>query len=145
MPITILLLAILAISAMCWLVFTFAVFALPLFAGVTAGMWAYGTGAGWLGGIVVGFAAAAAIFALGHVLLTRLRPLWARALVALAFVAPAAVAGFYATHGIVRHAVPSEAWQLAFSLIGAIAVGRAALARLTTPTPPDHAGLRGPA
>ena len=145
MPFALILLAIVAVGAMCWLLFTFAVFALPLFAGVTAGAWAYGTGAGWLGAVVVGSAAAAFIFAIGHVLLTRLQPLWTRVLVALAFVAPAAVGGFYATHGIVRHAMPSEAWQLAFSLMGAIAVGGAALARLIAPTPPDRTGLHLPA
>ena len=38
-----------AIGILCWLLFTLAVFALPFFAGVTAGTWAYDTGAGWLG------------------------------------------------------------------------------------------------
>lgn len=35
------------IAFLCWLLFTLAVFALPLFVGITAGTWAYGTGAGW--------------------------------------------------------------------------------------------------
>lgn len=39
------------IGVICCLLFYLAVYALPLFAGVTAGAWAYGTGAGWLGGI----------------------------------------------------------------------------------------------
>ena len=30
-----------AIGALCWLLFTLAVFALPFFAGVSAGTWAY--------------------------------------------------------------------------------------------------------
>ena len=43
-----------AIGTMCWLLFNLAVFALPFFAGVTLGTWAYGTGAGWLGATVIG-------------------------------------------------------------------------------------------
>ena len=48
-----------AIGFLCWLLFTLAVYALPFFAGVSLGMWAYGTGAGWLGAIIVGLVAAA--------------------------------------------------------------------------------------
>ena len=47
-----------AIGTMCWLLFNLAVFALPFFAGVTLGTWAYGTGAGWLGATVIGLAGA---------------------------------------------------------------------------------------
>jgi hypothetical protein len=50
-------LSIAAIGVLCWLLFTLAIFALPFFAGVTAGTWAYGTGAGWLGAILVGLVA----------------------------------------------------------------------------------------
>jgi hypothetical protein len=65
-----------------------------------------------------------------------LRPVWLKILVALAFVAPAAIAGFHATHGIVKHTMPSEAWQLAFSVIGAIAVAVTTFIRVTSLTPP---------
>ena len=125
------LLSIAAIGFLCWLLFTLAVFALPFFAGVTAGTWAYGTGAGWLGAIVVGFVAAGLTFGFGQFLLATVRPTWARLLIAAAFVAPAVVAGFHATHGIVKHTMPSETWQLVFSVIGAIAVGITAFARVT--------------
>jgi len=99
------LLSIAAIGFFCWLLFTLAVFALPFFAGVTAGMWAYDTGAGWLGAIIVGALAAGLTFGIGQLLLVFVRPLWARIAIALAFVAPAAIAGYHATHGIVKHAV----------------------------------------
>lgn len=125
------LLSIAAIGFLCWLLFTLAVFALPFFAGVTAGTWAYGTGAGWLGAILVGFVAAGLTFGLGQLLLATVRPTWARLFIAAAFVAPAVVAGFHATLGIVKHTMPSEAWQTAFSIIGAIAVGIVAFARIT--------------
>jgi hypothetical protein len=59
---------------------------------------------------------------------------------AAAFVAPAGIAGYYATHGIVRHSMPSETWQVVFSLIGAAVVGITALARLATLAPPGRTG-----
>lgn len=125
------LLSIAAIGFLCWLLFTLAVFALPFFAGVTAGTWAYGTGAGWLGALVVGFVTTGLTFGIGQLLLATVRPTWARLLVAAAFVAPAVVAGFHATHGIVKHTMPSETWQVVFSVIGAVAVGIVAFTRIT--------------
>ena len=131
------LLSIAAIGFLCWLLFTLAVFALPFFAGITAGTWAYGTGAGWLGAIVVGFVAAGLTFGIGQLLLATVRPTWARLLIAAAFVAPAVIAGFHATHGIVKHTMPSETWQMLFSVIGAIAVGIVAFTRITGMAAPD--------
>lgn len=125
------LLSIAAIGFFCWLLFTLAVFALPVFAGVAAGGWAYHTGAGWLGAILIGLVASGLTLGLGQLLLGLVRPLWARLLIALAFVAPAAIAGYHATHGIVKHTMPSETWQLVFSVVGAIAVGVTAFARVT--------------
>lgn len=124
------LLSIAAIGFFCWLLFTLAVFALPFFAGVTAGVWAYHTGAGWLGAILVGVVGASLTLGIGQILLAIVRPIWARLLIALAFVTPAALAGYHATHGIVKHTMPSETWQVVFSVIGAIAVGVTAFIRV---------------
>lgn len=68
---------------------------------------------------------------MGQVLLMIVRPLWARLVIALVFVAPAAIAGYHATHGIVKHSMPSETWQIVFSVIGAVAVGVTAFVRVT--------------
>jgi hypothetical protein len=119
-----------AIGLLCWLLFTLAVFALPAFVGVTAGAWAHDSGAGIAGAIVVGAIAAAMTLAVGHLLIAFVRPMWLKLVVAIAFVAPAAIAGFHATHGIVKHLMPSEAWQIAFSIIGAVAVGITAFVRV---------------
>lgn len=125
------LLSMATIAFLCWLLFTLAVFALPLFAGFTAGTWAYGTGAGWLGAILVSFAAAALTFGLGSFLLSAVRPTWARLLIVAVFVVPAAAAGFHATHGIVKHTMPSQTWQMVFSILGAVVVGIVAFVRIT--------------
>lgn len=124
------LVSIAAIGGLCWLLFTLAVFALPFFVSISAGSWAYQAGAGWPGAIVVGLAAAALTLGLGQFLLAFIRPLWIRLAIALAFVAPAALAGYHATHGIVKHAMPSDTWQIIFSVIGAVAVGITAFVRI---------------
>ncbi len=129
-----------AIGVICCLLFYLSVYALPLFAGVTAGVWAYGAGAGWLGGVAVGFIAGLATLLIGHLLLTFAKPAWVRLMIAAVFVVPAAIAGYHATHGIVKHTMPSETWQVAFSLVGAIVVGITAFVHLATLAPPDQTG-----
>ncbi len=123
-------LSIAAIGFFCWLLFTLAVFVLPFFAGVSLGLWAYHTGAGWLGAIFVGLVGAALTLGVGQFLLIVVQPLWARLLIALIFVAPAALAGYHGTHGVVKHAMPSETWQIMFSIVGAVAVGATAFMRV---------------
>ncbi|MBH5372247.1 hypothetical protein [Bradyrhizobium glycinis] len=51
------LLVLVGISFFCSLLFTFAVFALPFFVGLTIGTWAFHTGAGVLGGVAAGLMA----------------------------------------------------------------------------------------
>ncbi len=129
-----------AMGMLCWLLFTLAVFALPALAGITAGVWAHQTGAGILGAIAIGVVAAGATLSIGQLLLVVLRPIWLKLLVALAFVAPAAIAGFHATHGIVKHTMPSETWQIVFSVIGAVAVSITAFVKMTTMAAPGPSG-----
>lgn len=119
-----------AIDAMCWLLFNLAVLALPFFIGLHTGIWAYGSGAGWLGAILVGGFAGGLTLAVGQALMMLVRPIWARLLIALVFVAPAVLAGFYAILGITSTMMPSEIWQMIFAVIGAIAVGIAAFVRV---------------
>src|SRR3546814_5687023 len=89
---------------------------------------------------IVGLIAAALTLGLGQFLLAFIRPLWIRLMIALAFVAPAALAGYHATHGIVKHTMPSDTWQIIFSVIGAIAVGVTALIRVTAMAAPGPTG-----
>ena len=126
-----------AVGFLCWLVFTLAVYALPLLTGVTAGLWAYETGTGPVRGFLGGAAAAAAVAIVGQLLFAFARPLWVRVIVAGLFAGPAAVAGYAATLGIARLAIPSETWQMAVAIIGAVAVGFTALFRMAGVAPPD--------
>ncbi|RAI36655.1 hypothetical protein [Rhodoplanes serenus] len=129
-----------AIGVLCWLLFTLAVFALPLFAGATAGALAYQIGAGWPGSIIIGLVAAALTLGIGQFLLAFVRPVWLRLAIALVFVAPAALAGYHATHGIVKHTMPSDTWQIIFSVVGAIAVGVTAFVRVAAMATPAPSG-----
>ena len=124
------LLVIVGVGFFCWLLFNLAVFALPFFAGLTIGIWAFHTGAGVLGGIAVGVVAGGITFGLGQLELAFVSWTWLRLLIILLYVAPAAVAGYSATHGIAQMAMPSPTWQTIFAVIGAIAVGATAIVRI---------------
>lgn len=114
---------ILGIGAMCWLLFNLAVYALPFFVGMTAGMWAYQTGAGIVGTIIVGLIAGGVTLGVFQVVLALVRPVWARLLLGVLFAAPAAVAGYHATLGLAEMMMPSEIWRVVFAVVGAVAVG----------------------
>ena len=68
------------------------------------------------------------------------RPAWLKLLVLLIVVAPAVIAGYHATFGIVKLTTPSETWQVVFAVAGAVAVGITALMRLAMMAPPGPAG-----
>ena len=124
----------------CWLLFTLAVFALPFFAGLTIGIWAFHTGAGVIGGIAVGLVAGGVTFGIGQLALAVVPWAWLRLLIILLYVAPATVAGYSATYGIAQMAMPSPTWQTIFAVIGAIAVSVTAFVRFTGMAAPGPAG-----
>ena len=117
------------LGAICWVLFNLAVFALPFFAGVTAGMAAFHSGAGPLGAVAVGMVVGLAMLLVGQLALTLAPSTFVRVAVALLFAAPAAVAGYNATHGMIALTTSSEGWQQTFAILGAIVVGVTALAR----------------
>src|SRR6266446_7018672 len=132
-----------------WLLFALAVHALPVLVAVTAGVAAYDSGAGEIGAFLVGLIAGALTLGAGQIAVTTFRSPVIRTAIALVFAAPAAMAGYHAALGLARLGVPAELWQQAFAVIGAVAVGATAWARLALPNPPDAgrgdvAGARSP-
>lgn len=125
------------IGILAWLVFTLAIYALPLFVGVATGVWAHDTGAGAIGGFAIGAIVAGIVFITGQLVFAFSRPLWMRVAVALLFAGPAAVAGYAATLGVARLLMPSEGWQMAFSIIGGVMVGVVAVYRMAGAAPPE--------
>jgi hypothetical protein len=112
------------------LLFTLAIYAVPFFVGLTVGMWAFETGAGVIGAVlVVTVAGVVALFA-AQLLFASVRSLALRAIIALLFAAPAAVAGYHAVLGISALLVPAEAWRHVFAAIGGLAVGVSAAVQL---------------
>jgi hypothetical protein len=128
-------LSIAAVGFLCWLLFTLAIYALPVFAGFTAGLAAYHTGAGVVGGAVIAVLAGGATLALGQFGFGATRSPLARVAVGLLFVLPAVAAGYQATHGLAHIGNPSEAWRQAFAIAGGLAVGAAAWARIARIAP----------
>ena len=124
------------VVALCWLMFNLAVFALPFFAAVTAGMAAMHSGAGPFGAVALSFIAGIGTLALGQLAIALVPSTLLRGVIALVFAGPAAFAGYHATHGLAALTMPSEAWRQAFAVVGAIVVGLTALGRMMVPLIP---------
>ncbi|MBS7706716.1 hypothetical protein [Chelatococcus asaccharovorans] len=118
------------IAMLCVLAYTLAVYALPFMLGLTAAQFAYQTGSGLIGAGLVGLIAAGAAFSILAFLFHARRPPILRLIAALAFAAPAAVAGYALVHGVTKVSVPSEIWRQIFCLIGGGFVGVSAVMRL---------------
>jgi hypothetical protein len=132
------------IGLFCWLIVTLAVYALPFFVAVNAGMIAYHSGAGILGAPLVGIAAGAVTLAIGQTAFAMTRPLILRAVIAAAFAIPAAVAGYHVVFVISQIGMPSLAWREIFACLGALAIGGTAWTRLAVfaePRPLQTSGV----
>jgi hypothetical protein len=118
------------LGTMLVLLFTLAIYAVPFFVGLAVGMWAYETGAGVIGAMVVGIVAGTVALFAAQLLFASVRSLALRAVIALLFAAPAAVAGYHAVLGISTLLVPSDAWRHVFAAIGGLVVGVSAAVQL---------------
>jgi hypothetical protein len=114
----------------CWLLFALAVHALPVFAGVTAGVAALHGGAGVVGTILVTLISGAGALFAGQIAFAATRSRLFRATVAVSFATPAALAGYHVALGIGEMSASSPIWREAFALIGAIIVGGTAWGRI---------------
>ncbi len=126
-----LILSMFGIGLFCWLIFTLAVYALPFFVGLTAGMAAFHGGAGVIGALLVGIIAGALTLGIGQIAFAAVRPQPLRAAIAAAFAIPAAIAGYHAVLGLSQIGVPSLVWREVFAWIGALFIGGTAWARMT--------------
>jgi hypothetical protein len=120
----------------CWLLFTLVVYALPFFAGLTAGLAAFHSGSGVMGALVVGALAGGATLAIGQIAFATVRTPLIRATIALLFAVPAAIAAYHATLGLAHIGIPTAAWREVFAIVGAVLVGGKAWARMSLLVPP---------
>jgi hypothetical protein len=125
-----LILAIVALIFLCWLLFSLAVYALPCFVGLSAGLWVLHHDSGVTVAIAAGLCAGVVALALGRLAFTYLRAPTLRILVALAFVAPAGLAGFYTALGLGRNFGAAPPWADVIAGLGALMVGGTAFARI---------------
>ena len=134
-PITIIIIGILlnivGLGVLCWALFTLAIYAFPFFVGLTAGIYAFQAGTGPFGAIVVGFVAGGSALVLGRYAFSVARGPVVRLLVGLLFVVPAGSVGYDVTLALSHIGIPSEWWRESFAMLGAIAVGSTAWARVS--------------
>jgi uncharacterized membrane protein len=122
--------ALAAVIFACWLLYTLATLALPVFAAMTLGMWAHAEGSGVMAAIAIGLVGGILTLIAGQILFALIRsPLW-RSAIGLLFAVPAAIAGYHAVHGITAMGVDSEAWRQALGIVGALFIGAAAWLRI---------------
>lgn len=126
------------------LMFNMAIYALPLFAAVSAGRLAFASGAGWLGAIIVGALIGILTLGLGQFILAAAKSSSVRLVIALAFALPAGFAGYHVVLGLSHIGGAHGVWQTLFGAIGALIIAGAALARLTTPLISSSEEARGP-
>jgi hypothetical protein len=130
-------LSVVGLAYLCWLLFVLAAYALPFFAGLTAGLAAYHSGSGPIGAIVVGAIAGAITLLLGQIAFTTFRSPLISAALALLFAVPAAAAGYHAALGLAHIAIPADGWRDAIAVVGAIIVAATAWVRMALFVPPD--------
>ena len=127
---------IIGLGVFCWVLFTLAIYALPFFVGMTAGLYAHQTGIEPLGAVGVGIIAAAFVLVIGQTIFSFVRTPILRIVVALMFAVPGALAGYYATFGLSGLTMTSDLWRQVFAVIGAVVIGATAWTRLAA-SPPD--------
>jgi hypothetical protein len=131
-----------------WLLFSLAVYALPLATGVSLAFWMHDHGHGYPAVILCGFAGGVAVLVIGQLLFANVRSPLIRLAIALLFAIPAGIAGYHAVHGIAGLAIDPGIMLSLLSWIGAITIAGTAWTRLAgfadTQTAP-HSGTRHPA
>lgn len=119
------------IGAFCALIYKMAVYASPVMVELWAAFAALHSGSGPVFAFAVGFVVGVAVFGIGQSVWNSRQPKALRYAVAFLFVAPATLTGYYTTQQFSTLVVPSPSWQFVSAIVGAIAVGLTALARLT--------------
>ena len=130
-------LSIVGLGFFCWLLFTLAIYALPTFAGLSAGLAAFHSGAGVIGALAVGLLAGGAILALGQFAFAATRTPLIRAIIGLLYGVPATIAGSQVSFALAGIGMPSSVWQTAFAVVGAVVSGCTAFSRLALLVPPS--------
>jgi hypothetical protein len=125
------LLNVVGLGVFCWALFALATHALPFFVGMTVGIYSFQAGAGPFGAIVVGFVTGGFTLVLGQYAFSAARSPIVRLVVGLLFAVPAARAGYDVTLALAHIGIPPEWWRESFAMLGAVAIGSTAWARVS--------------
>lgn len=117
---------------MLWLLFALAAQALPFYAGISVAFLLHHLGCGYVASIVVGFIAGAFTLGLGQALFVQSRSTSVRCAIAVLFIAPAAIAGYSATHGVVGHVIGNGVFATLVGLVGALGIANTAWRHLAS-------------
>lgn len=121
-------LIVIGLGAFCVLLFNCAVYALPAMIGLWAGYWAMMSGAGVIGGILVGLAVGGVTFGIGRGAFAMSRSSLFRLLIIALFTMPAALVGYGMMQEIWELTMPESAWRYVFgAVVGLITACSAAL------------------
>lgn len=118
-------LIIVAVFLCCALLFRLSIYALPLFVAFLAGSAIFRSGSGMIAALAAAAIAAIILLAVAQLALAFAKSDLTRAMIGVAFAAPAALAGYHAVHGIAAATMPPSAWQLVLSLLGAAIIAAA--------------------
>lgn len=107
---------------------------------MTAAIYAYQTGIGPFGAVIVAFVVGGFTFVLGQYAFSTSRSRIVRFFIGLLFAVPAARAGYDVSLTLSQISIPSESWRAAIAVIGGTIVGCMALARLSILNEPAPGG-----
>ncbi|GLK51720.1 MULTISPECIES: hypothetical protein [Alphaproteobacteria] len=131
------LLSVIGLGFLCWLLFSLAVYALPFFVAITAGYYAFESGAGPIGTVAVALLGGAIVLVLGQVAFATIRSPIIRLALGALYALPAGLAGFHAVKGLSQAGGAGETWTLVFATVGAIIVGVTAWVRIASLAGPE--------
>ena len=121
--------SLIGLGALCTALFRLAAVALPCYAALAVGLYAFNRGAGPIASVALALLSGAVALALGQ-LTYRVGTRSIRIVAALLYAIPAAVAGYNVVHSLSGIGVTSEILRQVFGIFGATIAGSTALARL---------------
>lgn len=128
-------LVIVAIFLCCALLFRLSIYALPMFVAFLAGSATYSSDNGILAALAAAGVAAIVLLAAAQLALAFAKTDLTRVVIGIVFAVPAAVAGYHAVHGIAAATMPTGAWQIVVSMLGAVIVATASWAQWSRARP----------
>lgn len=126
-------LMLIGVGFMIYLLFAAAIYVLPLYAGLSAGLAALQAGASYPGALLLGITAALLVVFVSQAAVQLAPSRHLRTVIALLFAMPAAIAGFEVASALL-HLGGIGSWSIVFALAAAIATGVVAAKRYDTLT-----------